>query len=173
MELTQRERMLATAVQNGLSLVSRPFEVVGAETGISESEVLKHLSRMLASGTIKRFGIVVRHRELGYTANAMVVWNIPDHQVDALGHHFANVGFITLCYRRPRRLPKWPYNLFCMIHGRSRNAVIQQIQEIISRFGLESVSYEVLFSLRRFKQCGACYTPPDGGTSSFDTPSAL
>jgi len=172
MELSQRERILATAIQSGLPLVSRPFEAISTETGISESEILERLSWMLANGTIKRFGIVARHHELGYKANAMVVWNIPDNQVDELGRHLASVDFITLCYRRPRRLPDWPYNLFCMIHGRSRGTVMQQIQEIITRFGLESVSHEVLFSLRRFKQCGACYTQPAGGASSFDMPPA-
>jgi len=172
MELSQRERLLATAIQSGLPLVSRPFKAVSAETGISESEVLERLSWMIVNGTIKRFGIVARHHELGYKANAMVVWNIPDHQVDELGRHLANVSFITLCYRRPRRLPDWPYNLFCMIHGRNRDTVIQQIQEIISRFGLEGVSYDVLFSLRRFKQCGACYTQPATGASSVHMPPA-
>lgn len=127
---------------------------------------------MVANGTIKRFGIVARHHEPGYKVDAMVVWNIPDNQVDELGHHLANVDFITLCYRRPRHFPDWPYNLYCIVHGHSRNTLMQQIQEIISRFSLESISYEVLFSLRRFKQSGACYTQPAGGASSFNIPPA-
>ncbi len=160
MELSQHERLLAAAMQGGLPLVSRPFAAIGAGIGMSEREVMEHLNRMIANGVIKRFGIVARHHELGYKANAMVVWNIPDHQVDNLGHSFADVDFITLCYRRPRRLPDWPYNLFCMIHGRNRDTVTQQIRELISRFNLESIPHEVLFSLRRFKQRGACYTQP-------------
>jgi len=160
MELSRREKLLASAIQGGLPLVSKPFEAIGAEIGMSENEVIERLNSMNANGAMKRFGIVVRHHELGYHANAMVVWNIPDHQVDALGRHFAQVDFITLCYRRPRRLPEWPYNLFCMIHGRSRGVVMQQIQELINRFELEHAPHDVLFSLRRFKQCGACYALP-------------
>lgn len=167
MELNQHEKLLAAAIQGGLPFVSKPFAAIGAEIGMSESEVLEHLNRMIAKGIIKRFGIVARHHELGYRANAMAVWNIPDHQVDALGRRLAGVDFITLCYRRPRRLPHWPYNLFCMIHGRSRDTVTQQVREIISRFDLENVPHEVLFSLRRFKQCGACYAQPSDGGSFF------
>ncbi len=168
MGLNQRDRMLVAAIQGGLPLVSKPFEAIGAEIDMSESEVMECLNRMIANGTIKRLGIVVRHHELGYRANAMVVWDIPDHQVDELGNQFAGVDFITLCYRRPRQLPNWPYNLFCMIHGHSRDTVMQQIRDIISRFGLENIPHEVLFSLRRFKQHGACYTLPTGKPSSFN-----
>lgn len=85
--------------------MSRPFEAIGAETGISESERLERLSWMVVNGTIKRFGIVIRHHEPGYKVDTMTVWNIPDNQVDELGRHLANVDFITLCYRRPRRFP--------------------------------------------------------------------
>jgi len=179
MELSQQERALATAIQGGLPFVSRPFAAIGAGIGMRESEVLEHLNRMIVNGVIKRFGIVARHHELGYKANGMVVWNIPDRRVDALGRCFADVDFITLCYRRPRRLPDWPYNLFCMIHGRSRDTVMQQIQELISRFNLENVPYEVLFSLRRFKQRGAFYTQPgvglqaDGATFFLDMTPAI
>jgi len=168
MGLNGREQQLIAAIQGGLPLDQRPYAAVGAKAGMSESEVLERLSWMIANGTIRRFGIVARHHELGYRANAMVVWNVPDDQVDELGRSLAAVDFITLCYCRPRRLPDWPYNLFCMIHGRSRDTVTQQIQEIISRFGLEGVPHETLFSLRRFKQCGACYTQPAGDDSSSD-----
>jgi len=160
MELSRRDQWLAAAVQNGLPLVSKPFAAIGADIGMSENEVLERLNSLKDSGAIKRFGIVVRHQELGYHANAMVVWDIPDHQVDALGRHFAKVDFITLCYRRPRQAPNWPYNLFCMIHGRSRDTVMRQIRELISRFELEHIEHETLFSLRQFKQCGACYAQP-------------
>ncbi len=170
MGLNPCDRVLVAAIQGGLPLVPRPFAAIGADIGMSESEVVKRISRLCASGVIKRLGIVVRHHELGYRANAMVVWDIPDDQVDELGRRFVGVDFVTLCYRRPRRLPDWPYNLFCMIHGRSRDTVRRQIQEIISRFGLEGVSHDVLFSIRRFKQHGACYTDTGHGSLSAFKP---
>ena len=108
-------------------------------------------------GVIKRFGVVVRHRELGYTANAMWVQNLPDDEVSALGQQLASASDITLCYRRPRILPDWPYNLFCMIHGKCRTIVEEHIAAICNETGLGAYPMKILFSTRRFKQQGARY----------------
>jgi hypothetical protein len=102
-------------------------------------------------------GVVVKHRSLGYHANAMVVWNIPDDAIDRVGNLLAAQECVTLCYQRPRRLPDWPYNLFCMIHGREREAVLRRLAQIIDANGLGEIPHEVLFSLRSFKQRGARY----------------
>ena len=149
-------RLLA-AIQHGLPLVSRPYAEVGASLGLSEAEVIARLRRLKTSGVIRRFGVVVRHHELGYSANAMVVWDVPDEQVTELGRCLADFDFITLCYRRPRRLPQWRYNLYCMIHGKSREQTLAQLEWMINHCGLQSLPHEVLFSLRRFKQRGAIY----------------
>ena len=108
-------------------------------------------------GVIKRFGVVVRHHELGYRANAMVVWDIPDERVRDIGQQLGDFAFVTLCYRRPRRLPVWPYNLFTMIHGRDREQVLARVEELVQACGLGDVARDVLFSQRRFKQRGARY----------------
>jgi DNA-binding Lrp family transcriptional regulator len=153
--VTEEDRHILSAVQNGLPLVPRPFAEVAARLGIAETELLAALRRLLACGVIKRCGLIVRHHELGYRANAMVVWNVPDSQVDDVGQRLAALPFVTLCYRRPRRLPDWPYNLFCMIHGRDRNIVMEQVAAARALTGLAEISNAVLFSRRRFKQCGA------------------
>ena len=124
---------------------------------MSEEEVLARLRSLQGCGTISRFGAVVRHRALGYRANAMVVWDVADDQVREAGQALAALPFVTLCYRRPRRLPVWPYNLFCMIHGRDRGAVRDQVQEAAVLCGLSDVPRDVLFSRRAFKQHGARY----------------
>jgi hypothetical protein len=100
---------------------------------------------------------VVRHHELGYGANAMVVWDVPDEQVASLGHCLAGFDFITLCYRRPRHLPRWRYNLYCMIHGKSRDEVLSHLEWMVGHCGLSALPHAVLFSRRRFKQRGAHY----------------
>jgi len=151
------ETALIGAVQQGLPLVSRPFAEIGEGIGLSESEVIAGLAQLQEQGVIKRIGVVVRHRELGYRANAMVVWDIPDDRVSALGHCIGKFDFITLCYQRPRRLPAWRYNLFCMIHGRDRDEVLSLVAQLKEQCGLHDVPHEVLFSQRRFKQCGARY----------------
>ena len=153
------DQRLIRAVQQGLPLVARPYAEIGARIGLSETQVMARLQRLLAEGAIKRMGVVVRHRELGYRANAMVVWDVPDGRVNELGHCLAQFDFVTLCYQRPRRLPDWPYNLFCMIHGRDRPSVLGRVDELVQRCGLGDIPKAVLFSRRRFKQRGAWYAP--------------
>jgi DNA-binding Lrp family transcriptional regulator len=162
--LNETDRALLASMQDGLPLVSRPYAAVGAALGMHEAEVRARLERLLAEGVIRRLGVVVRHRELGYTANAMAVWDVPDADVTAIGTRMGRVEGVTLCYRRPRCLPEWPYNLFCMIHGRSRRTVMQCLAGIIEQHGLQHYPHAVLFSRRRFKQRGAHYTHADGSS---------
>ena len=108
-------------------------------------------------GLIKRFGVVVRHHELGYQENAMVVWDVPDEQVHEIANQIKPYPFITLCYRRSRQLPEWRYNLYCMIHGKSRINVMQLLEKMVSEHNWHGFPREVLFSKRRFKQRAANY----------------
>lgn len=157
MELNDRDHDLVAALCNGLPLAERPYLELGRAIGMGEDEVIARLERMIAEGVIRRFGIVVRHHELGYRANAMVVWDIPDDEVSDAGRLLGAVPEVSLCYRRPRRLPDWPYNLFTMVHGRSREQVVADIAALAEREGVGHYPRAVLFSLKRFKQCGARY----------------
>jgi len=151
------ERELIAQLQNGLPLVSRPYAEIARQINSSENEVIEYIQLMQERGDIKRFGIVVRHRLLGYTSNAMVVWDINDDKVDELGQCFGQFDFVTLSYRRPRHLPDWPYNLFCMIHGRDREDVLNKLQVLINNCHAENIPHSVLFSKTCFKQRGAVY----------------
>ena len=155
--LTGPDRRLVAALEGGLPLAPRPYAALADTLGMTEAEVLQRLAALQAEGTISRFGVVVRHHELGYRANAMVVWDVPDAQVEDAGTRLAALPFVTLCYQRPRRPPRWPYNLFCMIHGKSRGEVLNQVAEAAERAGLNERPRAVLFSKRRFKQRGARY----------------
>jgi len=154
------QRLLA-AIADGLPLAPRPYAEIGATLALDESQVLSRLRRMINQGVIKRFGVVVRHRELGFRANAMVVWDIDDMSIETIGRRLADYEFVTLCYQRPRRLPDWPYNMFCMIHGRHRDEVLTHLARINKEMNLSALSHDVLFSTRRFKQCGARYAAAD------------
>jgi DNA-binding Lrp family transcriptional regulator len=153
------DERLIHAIQRGLPLVPRPYAAVAAPLGLKEDEVIARIEQLKQAGIIKRLGVVVRHRELGYRANAMVVWDVPDEEVAELGRCLSRFEFVTLCYRRPRRLPQWRYNLFCMIHGQDREAVLEKYRLLVARCGLEELPRAVLFSRRRFKQRGAIYRP--------------
>lgn len=157
MNLCEREKRLVGALSDGLPLVSRPYAVIGEQVGMSEAEVIETLAAMQADGCLKRFGLIVRHHELGYKANAMTVWDVDDKLVDEVGQCFSKFDFVTLCYQRPRRLPDWPYNLFCMVHGQEREAVLKQVDELAEKCGAAAAGRDVLFSTRRFKQRGARY----------------
>lgn len=157
MVLNDRDYQLIAEIQGGLPLCSHPYAEIGQRIGLDETEVIERIQAMVESGVIKRLGIVVRHHELGYTANAMVVWDVPDERLDEVGEALGSLDCITLCYQRPRHLPDWPYNLFCMIHGQEREKVLCYIDQVVSSQGLEAVPHKVLFSGRRFKQRGARY----------------
>jgi len=157
MPVDATDRRLLAAIEDGLPLVPQPYAAVARRLGLDEADVLARLRRLRAGGIISRFGLVVRHHELGYRANAMAVWNVPDAQVDDMGRRLAAYDFVTLCYRRPRRLPNWPFNLFCMVHGCDRDTVCEQIARLNAEQTLASLPHEVLFSRRRFKQRGARY----------------
>ena len=157
MVLSEEDRRLIAEIQGGLPLTSRPYAAVGERIGLSEQEVIERIRALQESGVIKRLGVVVRHHELGYTANAMVVWDVPDERVDEVGEKLGAQECVTLCYQRPRRLPDWPYNLFSMIHGKERERVSAYIESLVEEEGLQNIPRKVLFSGRRFKQRGARY----------------
>jgi len=149
------EHRVAEALQGGLALVARPYRALARAAGLDEAQAIDALAALLARGVIKRLGVVVRHHELGYRANAMAVWDAPDERAGPLGRRMAELPFVTLCYRRARHRPEWPYNLYCMIHGRHRATVRAQLAELATHCGLDAAQCEVLFSRRRFKQRGA------------------
>lgn len=155
-----QQRALIEAIQRGLPMVARPYAAIGEQIGLSEREVIRSIQSLLEQGVIKRLGVVVRHRELGYDANAMVVWDVPDVRVGEVGRLLGGKSYVTLCYRRPRRLPDWRYNLFTMIHGRDREQVLARVAELVRDARLESVVHRVLFSRQCFKQRGARYIGP-------------
>jgi siroheme decarboxylase len=157
LSIDDADRRLLGAVQEGLPLTARPFAHVAAMTGLAESQVLGRLRALIEVGVIKRFGVVVRHHECGYRHNAMVVWDVPDESVHAAGRRLAEMESVRLCYRRPRRPPDWPYNLFCMIHGRDRVSVDKEVERVAAASGLTGCRRDILFSVRRFKQRGARY----------------
>lgn len=155
--LDDTDQALITLIQTGLPLSPTPYADIGKKLQLNEQEVIQRIKDLYDTNVIKRFGIVVRHHELGYNANAMTVWNIADEAVTELGACMGQFDFVTLCYRRPRRLPDWPYNLFTMIHGKDREDVLANIEILANSCNFDDVDYKVLFSTRRFKQRGAIY----------------
>jgi DNA-binding Lrp family transcriptional regulator len=147
---------LATLLEGGLPLVERPFDAWAETLGRSREALLATLQRWLRQGTLRRFGVIVRHHESGFAHNAMTVFDVPDGSVDACGEALAGQTGVTLAYRR-ERVEGWPYNLYCMMHGRDREAVHSALHEAIEASGLGLAPRAVLFSRRRFKQRGSAH----------------
>ncbi len=152
------QQQLIAEIQSGLPIIERPYAEIAKKLAINEQEVIRRLDIMQTSGVIRRMGIIVRHRKLGYRANAMLVWDIPNDQIDQLGRELSKIDSITLCYQRPRHAPDWNYNLFTMIHGQDRQSVEKCIDRIVTKYNLSDIHKATLFSKRCFKQRGACYS---------------
>lgn len=154
MKLSDFDRRLIEATQSGLPLVPRPYEAVGAMLGVSGEAVRERFAQMLRDGLVRRIGAVPNHYRLGYTANGMTVWDVDDTQVDALGERVGALPGVSHCYRRPRALPRWPYNLYAMVHGRTRDAVEAQRLRIRALLGDACRGDEVLYSSAILKKTG-------------------
>lgn len=148
------DERIVRATQAGLPMVEAPYAQIARQVGVGEQEVLSRLKAMLADGRIRRIGAVPNHYALGYVANAMSVWDVPEDAVERLGRAVGALEFVSHCYRRPRRLPDWPYNLFAMVHGRSRDETAQKVEAIRRLLGRALRGHDVLYSLRILKKTG-------------------
>lgn len=151
---------LRRLLEAGLPLAARPYRVLAERIGASEDAVLEQVRHWSEDGLFRRVGLVLKHRALGFRANAMLVIDITDDRVDEVGRALGQAVGVNLCYQRPRRLPDWPYNLFCMVHGRERQQVCELIDALLAEHGLSDVPHQLLFSTRAFKQCGGRFAPP-------------
>ena len=147
-------RRLILATQQGLPLTPEPYAELARTLGCDEATVLAGIEDLLARGVIRRIGVVPNHYAIGYSANGMSVWDVDDSVVDALGERIGRLPFVTHCYRRPRHLPDWPYNLFAMLHGGNRGEVMAHVEEVRALLGAACRSSDVLFSTQILKKTG-------------------
>lgn len=152
--IDEQDRALIIATQGGLPLVPRPYQAIAEQLGMSAEEVMQRLRSMLESGVIRRIGAVPNHYAIGWTANGMTVWDVDDEAVDALGEQVGALEFVTHCYRRPRALPEWPYNLFAMVHGSSRDECVAKAAQIEALLGAACRARDILYSTRILKKAG-------------------
>ena len=148
------DRRLVIATQAGLPLVPRPYDALAEQLGVSPDEVKRRLAAMLDAGRIRRIGAVPNHYAIGWTANGMTVWDVDDARIDTLGAQVGALDFVTHCYRRPRALPAWPYNLFAMVHGSSRDECAAKAAQIRALLGDACRASDILYSTRILKKTG-------------------
>jgi len=152
--LDAADRAIVAATQAGLPLTPMPYRSVAEVTGLDAGAIMARLRRMLDDGIIRRIGAVPNHYALGYGANGMSVWNLPDEQVDEIGRRVGGLDFVSHCYRRPRQSPLWPYNLFAMVHGKTKAEVEAKVADIAALLGGADRGHAVLYSTRILKKTG-------------------
>jgi siroheme decarboxylase len=153
-ELAQLDRRIVLATQAGLPLDVRPYHWLASELGVEADVLMDRFRSMLDEGRIRRIGVVPNHYRLGYSANGMSVWDVPDEGIQAIGRQVGELEIVSHCYHRPRHLPEWPYNLFAMVHGHSREEVRSKVEQIAQLLGDKARRHDVLFSTRILKKTG-------------------
>ncbi len=148
------DRRIIQATQAGLPITRHPYQLVAEQLNIKTSLLLERMKLMQDKGIIRRVGLIPNHYKLGYKANGMSVWNVDESIIDSLGEKIGAFEFVSHCYQRPRFLPEWPYNLFAMVHGFSRDEVYEKVAIIADSLGDQNHGHEVLFSKQILKKTG-------------------
>lgn len=153
-ELDALDRQIIEATQRGLPLSKDPYQDIAQQLDINTEVLIQRMQSMQQSGIIRRIGVIPNHYKLGFSANGMSVWNVPDDKVTQLGKLIGQLDFVSHCYKRPRFLPEWPYNLFAMVHGKTRDEVMKKVDIIAESLAEHSPDHDVLFSTRLLKKTG-------------------
>ena len=154
---------LVRALQQDLPIVARPFARAARQLGLSEDDLLDRARELHEAGIMRRFGAVLRHRQVGYSANGMACWVVPEEQIETAGQCAAALPQVSHCYQRPAYPPRWPYTLFTMVHGRTAKEVETVVARIAQQTGIGEV--EVLYSTREFKKERIRYFAEDHPTT--------
>lgn len=149
LEITERDKEFVRELQKDLPVVKEPFKEMAQNLGISTEELFAKAKEYEKVGLMRRFAAILRHRDAGFVANGMVVWNVPEDRVDDVGFTLAAFPQVSHCYRRPV-YPDWKYNVFSMVHARSLEAAEKMAVEMSSQIGV--TDYKILFSSREFKK---------------------
>jgi DNA-binding Lrp family transcriptional regulator len=148
--LTEFERDVVRALQGHMPLTPRPFDGPAAELGVTTEELLRATWDLDRRGILRRFSAVLKHRNAGFTANGMACWVIPQERIAEAGAAAAASPSVSHCYQRPAYPPRWPYNLFTMVHGRTRDEVESIVEQIHQEIG--PVEHTILYSQQEFKK---------------------
>jgi hypothetical protein len=143
------DQKLLVEAEKGLPLTPQPFDQIAINLGISTQEVILRLRILQKNGVIRRFGASVMPNGVGYLANAMVAWKVPQNRIAEVSEYFCKRKEVSHCYEREVVPNKWEYNFYTVIHAQERSTV----QELVKSFATEAAlsNYEILFSTRNLK----------------------
>ena len=154
MTLNDTQIEIIRFIQGDLPVTERPYLELAKQLGITEADIIEQIRLLKEAGVIRRFGMAVRHQNMGYTANGMSCWDVPPEMVDKTAEVMTALDEISHCYERPR-FADWPFNMYAMIHARSRDTVHAIAKEISEKIGV--TNYQVLFSTVEYKRTSMSY----------------
>jgi len=154
MNLSDLDKKIVLLLQDGLPVCERPYRAFAEELGVTEEFLVDRLKKMKEVGFIRKNAVATNHYKLGYTANAMSVWTIEDEKLEQAGLLFKELGFISHCYERPKFAPVWNYNLFAMVHGKSREEVSEKIDLMKQTIKGLFQNTDLIYSTKILKKTG-------------------
>ena len=137
-------------MQKGIALTTEPFEEIALQLGITTQEIISRLIELKGQGVIRRFGASIKPNNIGFSANALVAWKVPENRVQEIGDYLSRYQEISHCYERKTVNERWNYNIYTVIHGRERQDVQQMVKELSDRIGV--TEYKILYSTRDLKR---------------------
>lgn len=148
------DKSIIRHIQGDIPLESRPFATIASEIGITEKELIARIHKLKQKGIIRRFGATLRHQIAGFSANAMIAWDVPDARIDEIGETLSTFKEVTHCYQRPPQ-KDWHFNLYTMIHADTKERCYQIAKKMAEVVGIKN--YVILFSEKEYKKTSMRY----------------
>ena len=155
-----RDIAVIRALQGPMAVCDRPYDEAAAEAGMTTASLLEHLTGMQERKILRRVAAILYHRRAGFSANGMGVWRVPEDRIEEMGRRMAAVRGVSHCYQRPT-YPDWPYSVFTMAHGRSKEECDAILDHIAEDNGLHGDDRATLYSSTEYKKVRLHYFTPD------------
>lgn len=155
-----RDVAVIRALQGPMDAVERPYDAAAEELGIGTDDLLEHLRGMTDRKLLRRVAAILFHRRAGFSANGMGVWKVPEEEIMEIGRRMASFRGISHCYQRPT-YPDWPYSVFTMAHGRSKEECDAILDSIAAECGMGPDDRATLYSSTEYKKIRLHYFTDD------------
>jgi DNA-binding Lrp family transcriptional regulator len=148
-EPTEDDKDFIRELQKDMEIIDEPFVKAANNLGITEDELFSKMKHYESLGVLRRFAAILRHRQVGFTANGMIVWKVPEDRITSVGETLGSFPQVSHCYERPT-YDDWPYNVFSMIHCKTHDEAYDVAKTIQNQIDVNE--YKILFSSREFKK---------------------
>ncbi|MDP3788775.1 MAG: Lrp/AsnC family transcriptional regulator [Candidatus Omnitrophota bacterium] len=154
--LSELDKTIISLISRDIPLTKRPFKDLAGRLGIDEKLLIERIRLFKKNGLMRKFAASLNHKKIGFRYNAMVAWNVPDKLIDKAGNIMASFREVSHCYQR-QIAPGWNYNLYSMVHGRTKEECLGVVKKISAKVG-RNIDHRALFSFKEEKKTGAKYS---------------